>query len=384
MTYETLQSCKFKTSPEENRIARWLVLVSLVITNLFLGCNSVGVKASRLPDNLRAARRDRSTVVDFSRISTPGINESTIGPRDLLKITVSSGRHDERVAPHSVRVAQNGTVNVPLIGPTMVAGLQTHTAGQTIAQSAIERGIYVRPYVTVEIEAKATRSVTVLGAVNDPGVHELPYGNSNLVTALAAAGGLANDASTEVEIIRQPSFRLAESYSSNDEVQQASYDVATAGTSAAGQRSRLQVMRLELSSAKLQRGADTRLLDRDIIKVVPRQDETVFVAGLVNKPGQYELPPDQDVHLLDAIAMAGGESSSVADKLLIIRRVEGRPEPVLINASLSAAKRNGRENIRLSPGDTISIEQTPATVVVEALKNVFRISFGLAGRTTVF
>ena len=315
-----------------------------------------------------------------------------IGPRDLLKITVSTGREQEKPQPAMVRVAQNGLVNVPIIGPTKVSGLETHEAGQAIAQTAIERGIYVRPYVTVEMESKAVRTVTVLGAVNEPGVHELPFGNSNLVTALAAAGGLTDDAGTEVEIIRQPVYGLADSdptfpgegLTDRGGVELASYQQAAAnGQSGVGSQ-QVQVMRLDLSEQRLRAQTDTRLADRDIVKVIPRAEELIFVSGLVTKPGQYELPMDQDVHLLDAIAMAGGQSSPVADKLLIIRHIDGRPDPVVINASLSAAKRNGHENIRLSPGDTISIEQTPSTVVVDTFTRIFRFSFGLASEAITF
>ena len=108
------------------------------------------------------------------------------------------------------------------------------------------------------------------------------------------------------------------------------------------------------------------------------------MAGLVSHPGQFEMPVNQDVHLLDAIAMAGGPSSPVADKVLLIRRSDQRSQPVVVAASLRKAKKHGPENVRLAPGDTISIEQTPATVVVDAFNKLFRVTVGLAGRTTIF
>ncbi len=359
----------------------------LLLTGLTVGCGSTGIQASRLPGNFQASSREHSSVMDFSRVSSVGTSDSTIGPRDLLKITVASGRDQEKPEPVMVRVAQNGTVDVPLIGVTKVAGMEAHVAGQTIAQAGIERQIYVRPYVTVEIDSKAVRSVTVLGAVQEPGVHELPYGNCNLVTALAAAGGLSEDASTEVEIIRQPTENhsgLAGDplVSGNDNVQLASYQSNHSQAGNHGRSRPLQVMRMDLSEGQTQTHADTRLVDRDVVKIIPRAEEMVFVTGLVRSPGQYEMPLDQDVHLLDAIAMAGGQSSPVADKLLIIRRVKDQPQPIVINASLSAAKRNGRENIRLAPGDTVSIEQTPTTVVVDTFRQIFRVSFGVASRVT--
>jgi polysaccharide export outer membrane protein len=96
------------------------------------------------------------------------------------------------------------------------------------------------------------------------------------------------------------------------------------------------------------------------------------------------MPLDQDIHLLDAIAMAGGMKSPVADKILIVRREDKQAQPIFIKASMSKAKKNGLENIRLAAGDTISIEQTPATAVVDAFNKLFRVSLGLAGRSVIF
>jgi hypothetical protein len=68
----------------------------------------------------------------------------------------------------------------------------------------------------------------------------------------------------------------------------------------------------------------------------------------------------------------------VADKVYVIRRVADREEPLVIRASLSEAKRNGLENLRLAAGDTVSVEQTPATALVDTFEKFFRFSYGVA------
>jgi polysaccharide export outer membrane protein len=182
---------------------------------------------------------------------------------------------------------------------------------------------------------------------------------------------MSEEAGTVVEIVRQPPLFPQSG------VQPASYRQ----TPPPHQPS--QTERIDLATAKPATG-DYRLGDRDIVMVMPRDKELVFVSGLVNKPGQFDLPTKQELRLLDAIAMAGGLSSSVADKVLVIRHVPNRPEPVPIRASIAAAKRNGQENLLLAAGDVVSIEQTPATVVVDSLTKLLRFSVGLAGSTTVF
>ena len=60
--------------------------------------------------------------------------------------------------------------------------------------------MFRNPCITVTMKQCRTRKVTVVGAVNKPGTHELPRGSSSLMAALLAAEGLSKEAGTEVEI----------------------------------------------------------------------------------------------------------------------------------------------------------------------------------------
>jgi polysaccharide export outer membrane protein len=145
-----------------------------------------------------------------------------------------------------------------------------------------------------------------------------------------------------------------------------------------------QSERIDLASTKLKKSNNYHLNDRDVVIVHEREKRLIQVAGLVKKPGQFELPVDQNVRLLDAIALAGGLSSLVADKVLVIRPRDNKLQPLVIKASLKTAKLDGRENIRLSAGDSIQIEQTPVTIVVDTFSKVFRIAMGVSGNVTSF
>ena len=75
--------------------------------------------------------------------------------------------------------------------------------------------------------------------------------------------------------------------------------------------------------------------------------------------------------MLDAIALAGGLSSTVADKIFVIRPVpDGEGQTAVIEISLGEAKRDASRNIRLGPRDVVSIEHTPATMLLELVKIV--------------
>ena len=47
-------------------------------------------------------------------------------------------------------------------------------------------------------------------------------------------------------------------------------------------------------------------------------------------------------------------ASMAANKVHVIRTIPGQDEPVVIEVSLHEAKRQGRGNLRLSPGDVVS------------------------------
>ncbi len=112
--------------------------------------------------------------------------------------------------------------------------------------------------------------------------------------------------------------------------------------------------------------------------MVERRDpKPIHVLGLVKKPDRYEFPVAEDLRLLDAIALASGTNNPLADKVYIIRNTPESEEPTLIEASIKKAKRNGRADLRLAPGDIVSVEQTPTTSVYEAVR---LIGFGVSGR----
>jgi len=344
------------------RLGPWLALAALA------GCSGPALRAGNLPAELQAPSKRRGDI-NLASIAAPGAGQSRIDAGDLVDVTIASGRNDEEPAPVAVRVSDSGAADIPLVGPVQVGGLEPFDASQQIAAAAVQRGIYRQPHVTLDIKTKAVNRITVMGAVKKPGVQELPRAASDLATALASAGGLTDEAGSVVEIIRQPPLASA--------VRPASYDplhVDYAPTP--------QAVRIDLASPGAP--ADCRLGDRDMVMAVPREKEMIYVTGLVTKAGQYEMPAKSEVRLLDAVAMAGGISSPVADKVLVIRRVPGRPEPVPIGASLSTAKRDGRENLVLGAGDVVSVEQTPATAVTDTFMKLFRVSFGVASRTTVF
>ncbi len=368
------------------------------------GCANRIIKARRMPDRYQAAKVTNAQVADLSRLSMSTTSSSLIEPEDVVDVTISSGLEEAgRITPTPVRVDNNGIATIALVGQVALAGLEPFQAEQRIATTAIDRGLFKAPQVTVTMRKKAVNRITVVGAVKEQGTIELPKGQSTLLAALMAAGSLDEKAGTEIEIRRHEHAgpaQLSEAGTSIDGLDTDSEDIQL--TSAVEQsevkqaglirprqpRSRQssnrppaqpRTMKIDLATIDGTSDTDIGLQDGDVVRVETRDPHPISVIGLVQKPGQYEMPVGQPVHVLDAIAMAGERSNPWADKIYITRHVTGENEPVVIETSVVNAQHSNESNIRLSPGDVVSVEQTPQTVVHNIFSNIVRFSI-VAGR----
>ncbi len=351
-----------------------------------LGCRTGNYTSRSMPVELQAPTMPTSTGLNLERMGSDGVGTSQIGAGDLISITIVSGSADERVTPVPARVAQDGTIMVPLIGPVVIGDMEPVAAEQQIAAAAVERGIYRQPAVTLTVTQRATNHVTVLGAVAKPGVVELPRGSCDLASALAAAGGLAPNAGTQVEILHRGNSILAAKAKGiiapdhSNAVEQASFTQPTELPA----NGNAEMSRIDLAQAGPSNSENRQLEDRDVVNVLPQEKRLVHVTGLVRKPDQFELVRDKDIRVLDAIAMAGGTTSSVADKVYVIRQLPNMAEPAVIQISIAKAKRDGDENLRLAEGDLVSVEDTMTTMTVDTISKFFRVALGLNGSVAAF
>jgi polysaccharide biosynthesis/export protein len=79
---------------------------------------------------------------------------------------------------------------------------------------------------------------------------------------------------------------------------------------------------------------------------------TVSVLGALNKPGSVELPGEERVTIIDAIARAGGPTAKAGDKIEHIH--QGKP----FNYSYKDLRKEGRKPIYVEPGDVITIPES--------------------------
>jgi len=350
-----------------------------------------------MPARFQAAEVTNAKVADLSRLSMSTTPSSLIEPEDVVDVTISSGLEEAgRITPTPVRVDDNGIATIALVGQVPLAGLEPFQAEQRIADAAVGRGLFKAPQVTVTMRKKAINRVTVVGAVKEQGIKELPRGQSTLLAALMAAGSLDEKAGTVIEIRRHAVTELTQLSqqidSADDTAREDNDDIElTSAVEPVGlarpprrfsnpqsqtrpQANRSETFTIDLATLDGTSDNDISLKDGDVVRVETRDPTPISVIGLVKKPGQFDMPVGQPVHVLDAIAMAGERSNPWADKIYITRHVKSQNEPVVIQTSVAAAQHNNESNIRLSPGDVVSVEQTPQTVIHNIFTNIVRFS----------
>lgn len=362
------------------------VLGVLLLVGLAAGCQSAGYRKfekysyAEVPTALAATRQANPQTVDLSRLARASVKSDVLDRGDVVEISISAGLSEKDTVKFPVRINDSGYGQLPVIGQVYLAGLEPEAAEANIVSACVQRDLYLNPHVTVTMKKQRVNRVTVVGAVKLAGVYELPRGQSDLLAAITVAGGLAEDAGTMVEI-RTPD-RGGEGSPPAPVASSATGDVQATGHSAAPQPltpvsggGLLTSVQVDLISAAKSGDGGQYISDGAVVMVEKRAPEPVHVIGLVKRPNRYEFPVSEDLRMLDAVALAGGTESLVADKIFIVRRKPGSTDTAVIQASIRAAKRDPQANVLLSPGDVVSIESTPATVFMSAL-GLIRMSLG--------
>ena len=339
-----------------------------------IGCNrNYYYDPANLPPELEVAPTENPQTVDLSKLSGDTASSELIDRGDVLEVTIVAGLASEDTTTFPVRVGDDGSANLPVIGKIPLAGLELEGAEQAIAAACVTSALFRKPHVTVTMKRQRVNRVTVIGAVNEPGVYSLPRGASYMLNALVAAGGLAEDAGAHVEV-RHPRVRspgnangVVLAFKDGDVPSDAHLTELDAAQS--------KSVKINLIAAAREGTGGVYTDDGSVVMVERRAPRPVQVMGLVREPGRFEIPLGQDLYVLDAISLAGGRSDKWADKVLVIRRIPGRAEPAVIRLSLRKAKLKGTGNLRLVPGDVVSVETTPTSLLFEFLR-AFRPGVG--------
>ena len=218
----------------------------------------------------------------FMPVNEPNVDSSYILDfGDTLELLLTGQKNSEEVIP----INRDGSINVPEIGKIFVAGVSLNDANEIIQEKFSNAFVDIKAFLTLT----DIRDIQVLitGNAYNPGIYTL-NGNSNLLHALSMAGGIDEKGSyRKIELIR------------NDETIMTMdlYDIFIFGMSDYGQR----------------------LRSGDTILVKPVLD-LVTISGAINRPGVYELKPEES--FLDLFRYGNGFTDSANKEAIRIERIE--------------------------------------------------------------
>jgi polysaccharide export outer membrane protein len=221
-----------------------------------------------------------------------------------------------------------------------VSGLTVQQAEQELNKVL---GKYIRdPQVVVSVAEERSQPVSILGAVNTPGVHQV-QGHKTLLEMLALAGGMRPDAGYSIRITRQLEWGC---------IPLPKVELDPSGRFSVAELNLKKIMEAKNPEENVQ------IFPHDVI-TVPKA-EMVYVIGDVKHSGGFVLGEAESMSVLQALSLAEGLNGT-ADarhaRILRLTHDSGQREelPVDVKGVLAGKKTDialRGDDILFVPGST--------------------------------
>jgi polysaccharide export outer membrane protein len=280
-----------------------------------------------------------------------------LGPDDQLEI---AGPELTDMSNKPVRIDGEGDVQVPLAGTVHVAGM---TVQQTEQELDKVLGKYIRhPQVVVNVAEVRSQPVSVLGAVNSPGVHQV-QGHKTVLEMLAMAGGIRQDAGYSIRITRQLEWGCI--------------SLPGAQLDASGKYSVAEVNLRKIMDAKTPE-ENIQIFPHDVISV-PKA-EMVYVIGEVKRSGGFVLGEHQSISVLQALSMAEGLNTGADPRhAKILRLKSDADQRVEVAVDVKDALNGKKPDMPLQGEDILFIPgSTGKKAALRGLEAAIQTGTGLA------
>ena len=247
-----------------------------------------------------------------------------VGPGDLLELKV----FEVDQLSQTVRVSEDGSITLPLLGRVVVEGLTQEGVVQKL--TGLLQAKYVKnPQVTIFIKEYKNQQVAVIGAVEKAGSYEL-VGRKNLLQIISMAGGFSDNASDMIFILRE------------------------------GPDGQTRTIAIDLKDLTINANPalNVPIEPNDVINVPADREIRVFVMGRVTKPGAVTFKLSAGVTLLQAIADAGGLAEGAKESGVTITRKDGAGNEQKIKVNLKDILKGKKKDLKLQEGDVVYVPES--------------------------
>ncbi|MFT3880248.1 MAG: polysaccharide biosynthesis/export family protein [Gemmatales bacterium] len=405
---------------------------------LFSGCASFSnptqdsIPVNRLPLEVLGESREIEQTIPDKFLKANKQDPYLLSPNDVLGVFIKGVTGDERQVPPVITfpdsrlppsigfpfaIREDGTVSLPMAPePVKVSGMSLVEAEKEIRRMYVDVWGILKPEtasVIVTLQKQHTNTIYVLrqdsGAVSFGGgslnntkrgtgiVLDLPYNESDVLTALTKTGGLPGlDARNEVLIFRGIYKPSQDGRAIMPDLKALKGGLTVLTRNREGKPA-LEVVRIPL---RLRPGVkvpftpeDVRLNDGDGVFIETRETELYYTGGLL-PPSELALPRDYDLDVLEAIAQVkgpllnGGQSgnnnggvsvtpglgSPNPTTLTIVRKwPEGKS--IIIRVDVAKAFQDPRERILVKPGDFLILQESYSESMTRYITQVFGLNY---------
>jgi protein involved in polysaccharide export with SLBB domain len=278
-----------------------------------------------------------------------------VGSGDVLGIAISGLEKLGMPPTHQARVTERGEITLPMAGKVQVAG-QTLDQVETAVKAAYVPKFMKDTDVSAQVVSYEPISVMVIGDVmrlssSGASLVELKRNKASVLQALLAAGG-AQDYTGEVTVIPARAPEAAVTYNL---------------------KNRFDLVRAARPGS---------IEEADLVVVNTRPNDSIFVEGLVNRPGPVPMPPSQKMSILQAIGAAGGTMLAFEPREATLMRHDAENRLVKIKVDLDRVKDGKDPDMLLAAGDILLLPHNAATRVEEYIARSLQVRIGTGIETT--
>lgn len=423
--------------------------LALLVSTLALTLNGCitftkhAIPASRLPNQFAAPSKGALLPINFAMLGGNYPTDHLLDSGDVVTVTVQGViPADTKDLPPIVQGSQvmmqrtyypplgevngpgiglpipvqgDGAIHLPFVEPISARGLNLTELAEKIRQAYIDKEIVKADNDQVNVtllRSRVNRVLVLREDISTPDfvsvrkgdavlqkrgsaeIIDLPIYESDVLHAIANSGGLPGvDAYNEIWILRKNFLDQDAGEVIRKQVEAGSdpHQLITQLPAS------VNAIRLPLKVCPGQpisfTAEDVMLHDGDIVYIEPRRDEYFYTGGLL-PGGQIPIPRDEDLDILEAIALAQGSvgglggTASVAvlragagvgniippTRVLILRKLpNGGQLPIRVD--LAKAMRDPSERIKVMAGDYIMLYYRPGEMATNSVLNFFNFNY---------
>jgi protein involved in polysaccharide export with SLBB domain len=413
------------------------LFVAAAVFLLISGCAAVtnpvanGIPVRLLPDDLKAPTREGFDPLPLTLLRQQRPDAYVLDKGDTLGIFIEGvvgaaetpppvNFPDSAELPPSIGypfpIRPDGTISLPFVGSVQLSGLTIEQAERRVVDAYTTKEILrpddlrilvtlMRPRtvkVLVVRDDSVQRSVSVSsnslvglgttettiggGRRSEGQVLELPAYENDVLNALARTGGLPGSESSQEVVIQRGYWR--------DAIGPTGLGATAAPEAGANQPRDTRIpLRIRPGLSPGFSPDDVILQNGDIVTVRGRDPELFYSGGLLPS-GEYVLPADYDLKVVEAVlrvrgpllngglnssnlsgAVVGAGTGNPSPNLLSVLRKTPGGGQVNIRVDLDEAVRDPRQNIVVQAGDVLILQENPNQAMTRYWSQVIRGGF---------